>query len=175
MIAEEVSAKKISTDAGHASEDLGEVLALPAPAAKQDVDMPAGAKRLKANLIQAPILYDTSGSLNTVLLAWQAYVNGRHDVHLHKKNGHLPQLIESLISTGASLVDAVHLMTHIADHFQLTFDQMRGKAKMIESKTAKVNNDSLTVETIVTLGELSTALGWAYAQVTPRAVTANIL
>ena len=88
---------------------------------------------------------------------------------------HLPQLIESLISTGASLVDAVHLMTHIADHFQLTFDQMGGKAKMIESKTAKVNNDSLTVETIVTLGQLSAALSWAYAQVTPRAVTANIL
>ncbi|KAL0031622.1 hypothetical protein WJX77_010224 [Trebouxia sp. C0004] len=58
MIAEKISAKNISLDAGHASEDLGEILALPPPAAKQDVilpDMPADAKRLKANLIHCMI------------------------------------------------------------------------------------------------------------------------
>ena len=37
MIAEKISAKNISLDAGHASEDLGEILALSPPAAKQDV------------------------------------------------------------------------------------------------------------------------------------------
>jgi len=117
MIAENISAKNISPNAGHASEDLGEIFALPPSAAKQDVimpDMPANAKRLKA--ITAPTLYDTSGSINTVLLAWQEWNSGpaqttiaqrvleikahkhmsmgRRNVHLHKKNRHLPQLIE---------------------------------------------------------------------------------
>ena len=56
MIAEKISAKNISLDAGHASEDLGEILALSPPAAKQDVilpDMLSDTKHLKANLIQA--------------------------------------------------------------------------------------------------------------------------
>ncbi len=189
MIAEKISAKNISLDAGLASEDLGEILALSPPAAKQDVilpDMPADAKRLKANLIQAPTLYDTSGSINTVLLAWQEWNSGpaqttiaqrvleikahkhmsmgRRNVHLHKKNRHLPQLIESLIGTGATPIQAVSLLTHIADHFQLTLDHMREGARLLSGKTAKGDSDRLTAETIVTLEQFKAALGWAYAQ-----------
>ncbi len=196
MIAEKISAKNISLDAGHASEDLGEILAL---SAKQDVilpDMPADTKRLKANLIQAPTLYDTSGSINTVLLAWQEWNSGpaqttiaqrvleikahkhmsmgRRNVHLHKKNRHLPQLIESLIGTGATPIQAVSLLTHIADHFQLTLDHMREGARLLSSKTAKGDSDRLTAETIVTLGQFKASLGWAYAQVTSLAATRNL-
>jgi len=75
MIAEKISAKNISLDAGHASEDLGEILALPPPAAKQDVilpDMPADAKRLKANLIQPlPCMIPAAAS---TLYCWPARV-----------------------------------------------------------------------------------------------------
>ncbi len=197
MIAEKISVKNISLDAGHASADLGEMFALPPPAAKQDVimpDMPADAKRLKA--ITAPTLYDTSGSINTVFLAWQEWNSGpaqtttaqrvldikahkhmsmgRRNVHLHKKNRHLPQLIESLIGTGATPIQAVSLLTHIADHFQLTLDHMREGARLLSGKTAKGDSDRLTTETTVTLGQFKAALGWAYAQVTSMAATRNL-
>ncbi len=144
----------------------------------------------------APILYDTSGSINTVLSAWQEWNSGpahttiaqrvleikahkhmsmgRRNVHLHKKNRHLPQLIESLIGTGATPVQAVNLLTHFADHFQLTLDQMREGTRLLSGKTAKGNSDRLTAETTMTLGQFKAALGWAYAQVTPRAVTGNL-
>lgn len=100
--------------------------------------MPADAKRLKINLKQAPIFYDTSGSINTVLLAWQEWTSGpaqttiaqtvseikahkymsmgRRNVHLHRKNRHLPQHIASVISAGAAPVQAVNHLTHIAAH-----------------------------------------------------------
>ncbi len=159
LIAEKISAMNISSDGGSPSEDLEEVFALPSPVDRQGVvlsDRPAEAKRFKANLIQAPSLYDTSGSINAVLLAWEEWISGpaqtsiaqrvseikahkhmsmgRRNVHLHQKNRHLPQLVESLINAGASSGDAVNLMTHIADHFQLTLDQMREGARMIEGK-----------------------------------------
>jgi hypothetical protein len=204
LIAQNISAMNINPDGGSPAEDLGEVPALPAPAAKQDVilpDRPALAKSLKASLIRAPVLYDTSGSINTVLLAWQEWNSGpaqttlaqrvleikahkhmsmgRRNVHLHKKNRHLPQLIESLISTGASPVQAVNLLTHIADHFHLTLDHLREGARLLSGKTAKGNNDRLTAETTMTLGQFKAALGWAYAQVngeqhSPKVNEANI-
>ena len=127
LIAEKVSAMNMSS--GNVSGDVGEMLASPVPADRHGSvlpDTPAEAKRFKAALIQAPSLYNTSGSINTVSLAWQEWhcshghssiaqrvseikahkhmSMGRRNVHLHKKNRHLPQLIESLISTGATSV-----------------------------------------------------------------------
>ncbi len=99
---------------------------------------------------------------------------GRRNVHLHKKNRHLPQLIESLIGTGATPIQAVHLLTHIAYHFQLTLDHMREGARLLSGKTAKGDSDRLTTQTIVTLGQFKAALGWAYAQVTSMAATGNL-
>ncbi len=77
-------------------------------------DMLADAKRHKTSLIQAPSLYDTSGSINTVALAWKEWCSGpaqrtiaqrvleikahkhmslgERNSNLHKKNRHLPQL-----------------------------------------------------------------------------------
>ncbi len=145
---------------------------------------------------QAPTLYDTSGNINSVFLAWQEWNSGpaqttiaqrvleikahkhmsmgRRNVHLHKTNRHLPQLIESLIGRGATPVQAVSLLTHIADHFQLTLDHMREGARLLSGKTAKGNSDRLTAETTVTLGQFKAALGWAYAQVTSIAATRNL-
>ncbi len=73
---------------------------------------------------------NNSGSINTVLLAWQECDSGhvqttiaqraleiktdkhmtmsRRNVHLHTQNRHLPQLIESLFSTGATPEQAVN-------------------------------------------------------------------
>ena len=147
----------------------------------------SSAASLKANLTQAPTLYDISGSINAVLLAWQEWNSGpgktttaqrvleikahkhmstgRHNVHSHKQNRHLPQLIEALIGTGATPVQAVSLLARIADHFQLMLDHMREGVRLLSGKTAKGNSDGLTAETIVALGQFKAALGWAYAQV----------
>lgn len=77
------------------------------------------------------------------------------------KKRHLPQLIESLISTEATSEQAVGLMTHIADHFQLSLDQVSECARLLAGKTAKGDGDSLTstAEATVTLGQLKAALG----------------
>ncbi len=75
------------------------------------------------------------------------------------KKRHLSQLIESLISTEATSEQAVGLMTHIADHFQLSLDQVSECARLLAGKTAKGDGDSLTAETTVTLGQLKAALG----------------
>ena len=50
-------------------------------------------------------------------------------------------------------------MEHIADHFQLSRDQVREGARLLAGKTAKGDGDSLTAETTVTLGQFKAALG----------------
>ena len=50
---------------------------------------------------------------------------GRRNTHLHKKNRHLPQLIELLVNAGATAAQAVNLMTKTAQHFKLSLDQVR--------------------------------------------------
>lgn len=54
---------------------------------------------------------------------------------------------------------AVGLMTHIADHFQLSLDRVSECARLLAGKTAKGDGDNLTAETTVTLGKLKAALG----------------
>ncbi len=188
LIAEKVTAMNMSSDS--MPRDSGQGLALPAPAAKQEVvlpDMLADAKRHKASLIQAPSLYDTSGSINTVALAWKEWCSGpahttiaqrvleikahRHmslgerNSNLPRKNRHLPQLIESLIGYGASADQAVSLMAHIAGHFQLSLDQVREGSRLLAGKTSKTDSDTLTAESPVTLGNFKTAVGWAYSAI----------
>jgi len=83
---------------------------------------------------------------------------GEQNRNVHRNNQHLPQLIESLISAGASAGQAVALVTHIADHFQFTLDQIGNflqGACFIASNTARSDNNSLIGETDVTLGVLS--------------------
>ena len=186
-IAEKVTAMNMRSD--KVLKDIEKDLALPVPAAKQNVilpDMLVDAKRHKASLIQAPTLYDTSANISTVALAWKEWCSGpahrtiaqrvleikdhRHmplgeqNSNLHKKNRHLPQLIESLISCGATADQAVNLMTQIAEHLQLSLDQIREGARLLASKTAKTDSDTVTAESPVMLGDFKAAVGWAYAQ-----------
>ncbi len=90
-------------------------------------------------------LYDTSGNISSVQLAWSEWTCGattiaqrvrqikadptlvlsRRNSSLHKKNRHLPQLIESMMQSGADEGVAVSLPVQIADSMSLTLDQMR--------------------------------------------------
>ena len=128
----------------------------------------------------APALYDTSGNISSVQLAWSEWRRGPHTIakrvkqikadttlvlgrrnsSLHKKNRHLPQLIESMIQLGASEAMAVNLAVLIADDMSLTLDQIREGARLIAGHTlshfavtAKQEHHSLTAETTVTLGQ----------------------
>jgi len=124
LIAENISAMNISANAADVQEDSVRGV-LTRPGSLTQVTAPAsGTERSKGSLIQAPSLYDTSGSINSVSLAWQEWTSGpahstiaqrvleikahkhmslgRRNTHLHKKNRHLPQLIESLVGAGAS-------------------------------------------------------------------------
>lgn len=87
---------------------------------------------------------------------------GRCNTHQHKKNMHLPQLIESLVNAGVTAAQAVNLMTQIAQHFKLSLDQVREGSRLIAGRTAKTDSDTLTAETTVTLGDFKAAVGWAY-------------
>ncbi len=85
---------------------------------------------------------------------------GRRNSSLHKKNRHLPQLIESMIQLGATEAMAVNLAVLIADDMSLTLDQIREGARLIAGHTlshfavtAKQEHHSLTAETTVTLGQ----------------------
>ncbi|DBB10546.1 TPA: hypothetical protein ACH3X3_002080 [Trebouxia sp. C0006] len=80
-------------------------------------------------------------------------VLGRRNSSLHKKNRHLPQLIESMIQLGATEAMAVNLAVLIADDMSLTLDQIREGARLIAGHTAKQEHHSLTAETTVTLGQ----------------------
>ena len=186
LIAEKISAMNISSNAADVQEDsvrgvftrLGSLTQVTEPASETE--------RSKSSLIQAPALYDTSGSINSVLLAWQEWCSGpahstiaqrvleikahkhmslgRRNTHLHKKNRHLPQLIESLVNAGATAAQGVNLMTQIAQHFKLSLDQVREGSRLIAGRTAKTDSDTLTAESTVTLGDFKAAVGWAYAQ-----------
>ena len=154
------------------------------PSSSTQLTAPASeTERSKGSLIQAPSLYDTSGSINSVSLAWQEWCSGpvhstiaqrvleikahkhmslgRRNTHLHKKNRHLPQLIESLVNAGVTAAQAVNLMTPIAQHFKLSLDQVREGSRLIAGRTAKTDSDTLTAETTVTLGDFKAAVGWA--------------
>jgi len=186
FIAENISAMNISSNAADVQEDsLRGVLTR--PGSMKQVTAPAsGTERSRASL-QTPSLYDTSGSINSVSLAWQEWTSGpahntiaqrvlvikahkhmslgRRNTHLHKKNRHLPQLIESLVGAGASAAQAINLMTHIAQQLQLSLDQVREGSRLLAGKTAKSDSDSLIAESSVTLGDFKAAVGWAFAQV----------
>jgi len=68
-------------------------------------------------------------------------------------NRHLPQLIEHLIGLGTSPEVAVDLMSKIADSWQLSLGQMREGARLYSSRTAKRDEDTVTPETTMTLGQ----------------------
>ncbi|DBA90258.1 TPA: hypothetical protein ACH3X1_003550 [Trebouxia sp. C0004] len=96
-------------------------------------------------MIEAPPLYNTSGNISSVQLAWSEWsfgstttaervkkiktdntlVMGRRNSTLHRKNRHLPQLIEAMILAGESEATAVSLVVQMAEHMALTLDQMR--------------------------------------------------
>ena len=180
LIAEKVAAMNIGPGREHSPVDsLGDVCALPEPAALQqrlqtEIN-PDEATSAKGALIQTPILYNTSGSINTVQLAWQEWTCnggqktigdrfreikgdkilgiGRRNSTLHRNNRHLPQLIEYLIKLGASPDIAVDLMSQIADCWQLSLRQTREGARLYNSRTAKQDEDTLTPETTMTLGQ----------------------
>ncbi|DBB15867.1 TPA: hypothetical protein ACH3X3_004057 [Trebouxia sp. C0006] len=188
LILDKVTAMNMSSDS--MLKDSGKGLALPVVAAKQKVNLPdmlADAKRHKASLIQAPTLHDSSGSINTVALAWKEWCSGpahrtiarrvldikahRHmslgerNSNLHKKNRHLPQLNEFLVGYGATADQAVNLMTQIAEHFRLSLDQIREGSRLLAGKTAKTDSDTVTAESLVTLGDFKAAVGWAYSAI----------
>ncbi len=112
LIAEKVAAMNISPGPNSQQDSNGDVLALPAPAPEVHVDPSAKAQACTTGMIQAPVLYNTSGNISSVQLAWSEWsfgsttiaervkqikadntlVMGRRNSHLHKKNRHLPQL-----------------------------------------------------------------------------------
>ena len=63
-------------------------------------------------------------------------VLGRRNSSLHKKNRHLPQLIESMIVLRATEATAVNLLVQIAESMSLTWGQMREAARLLASHTA---------------------------------------
>ena len=141
-------------------------------------------------MIQAPPLYNTSGNISSVQLAWSEWsfgsttiaervkkiktdntlVMGRRNSTQHRKNRHLPQLIESMILAGASEATAVSLVVQMAEHMALTLDQMRVGARLLATHTAKQDHHALTAETSGTLGHYRQAVQWAHQQITSRAV-----
>ncbi len=115
--------------------------------------------------IPAPTLYDTTGSISQVARAWtcgqreatiaelvilmkagKSLAVCARNSSLHNKNRHLPQLVEVLINSGATAEQGARLMTQIASHFELTLDQMREYARLLNGKTAKTDTGSGGVE-----------------------------
>ena len=190
LIAEKMTAMNVCSDqADHDSQ--GEILSLPAPSPALHVnpillDSARGRKRLKTNLMQFPALYDTTGSINTVRIAWDEWNSGpggetiadrikgikadtslavgSRNSSLHKKNRHLPQLIESLINSGATAEEAISLMTQLAEHYELTIDQVREGARLLAIKTGKKDDDGLTAETAVIVGQFKQGIRWVHCQ-----------
>ncbi len=194
LIAEKVAAMNITPGPNSEQDSDGDVLALPAPAQvpapEVHVAPSAEAQACTTGMIQAPPLYNTSGNISSVQLAWSEWsfgsttiaervkqikadntlVMGRRNSHLHKKNRHLPQLIESMILAGASEATAVRLTVQMAEHMALTLDQMRVGARLLASHTAKRDHHALTADTIVTLGQYRQAVEWAHQQITSKAL-----
>ena len=172
------------------SEDLP---ALPSPvlmaAADAHVGLPSEGQTFTSGLI-SPALYDTSGSISSIPLAWSEWshgsttiaervkqikadttlVLGRRNSSLHKKNRHLPQLIESMTQLGATAAMAVNLLTQIAESMSLTLDQMREGARLLAGNTAKQDQDTVTAETTITLGQNRQAVHWACQQIRSTAL-----
>ncbi len=189
LIAEKMAAMNIRVQ-----DSCDDVLALPAPvqtaAAEPQVHPPQEALDLKSGLIQAPILYDTSGSISSIPLAWSgwnhgsttiaervkqikadpALVLGKRNSSLHKKNRHLPQLIESMVQLGATEAIAVNLFVQIAESMSLTLDQMREGARLLAGNTAKQDHHTITAETTITLGQYRQAVHWACQQIRSTAL-----
>ena len=177
LIAEEMAAMNSSPGHNRVQDKCDDVLTLPAPAEmaapRMHVDLSTRTQSCTTGLIQAPALYDTSGNISSVQLAWSEWRHGPHTIaervkqikadttlvlgrrnsSLHKKNRHLPQLIESMIQLGATEAMAVNLAIQIADDMSLTLDQIREGARLIAGHTAKQEHHSLTAETTVTLGQ----------------------
>ncbi len=177
LIAEEMAAMNSSPGHNRVQDKCDDVLTLPAPAElaapRMHVDLSTRTQSCTTGLIQAPALYDTSGNISSIQLAWSEWRHGPHTIaervkqikadttlvlgrcksSLHKKNRHLPQLIESMIQLGATEAMAVNLAVQIADDMSLTLDQIREGARLIAGHTAKQEHHSLTAETTVTLGQ----------------------
>jgi len=194
LIAEKVAAMNISLGPNSGQDSDGDVLALPAPAQvpapEVHVDPSAEAQACTTGKIQAPPLYNTSGNISSIQLAWSEWsfgsttiaervkqikadntlVMGRRNSHLHKKNRHLPQLIESMILAAAGEATAVSLVVQMAEHMALTLDQMRVGARLLASHTAKQDHHALTADTSVTLGQYRQAVQWAHQQITSKAL-----
>ena len=187
LIAEKVAAMNTSLGDDGAQDSLPKVFPVTAPGTAQPAnltDSSAKVKRFKGNLIQAPALYDSSGSISSVPLAWAEWkcgietiaervkqikadsslALGRHDTKMHNKNRHLPQLIESMIKLGAGEQTAVSSTAEIAEHMSLTLDQMREGARLIAGRRSKQDHDVLTAETAITMGQYRQAVEWAYQQ-----------
>ena len=193
LIAEKMAAMNLSPAQNRVQGSCDDLLALPAPvqmaAPEAQLHLPSQALDSTSGLIHAPALYDTSGSISSIPLAWSEWqhgsttiaervrqikaeptlVLGKRNSSLHKKNKHLPQLIESLVQLGATENSAVSLLVHIAESMCLTLDQMRQGARLLASHTAKQDHHTLTAETTVTLGQFKAAVHWVYQQVTSRA------
>ena len=193
LIAEKMAAEKMAAmNIGQGPDRLQDncdVPALPAPvqtaAADAHVGLPSEGQAFTSGLITAPALYDTSGSISSIPLAWSKWshgsttiaervkqikadpslVLGRRNSNLHKKNRHLPQLIESMIQLGATEDSAVSLLVHIARSMSLTLDQMREGARLLAGSTAKQDHHTVTAETTTTLGQYRQAVHWAFQQI----------
>jgi len=194
LIAEKVAAMNISPGHNSMQDNCDNLLALPAPAEmaapETHVNLSARAQGCTTGLIQAPALYDTSGNISSVQLAWSEWshgsttiaervklikadttlVLGRRNSSLHKKNRHLPQLIESMIQLGATEAMAVNLAVQTAESMSLTLDQMREGARLLAIQTAKQEHHTLTAETTITLGQYRQAVQWAYQHIRSRAL-----
>jgi len=101
-------------------------------------------------------------------------VLGRRNSSLHKKNRHLPQLIESMIQLGATEDSAISLLVHIARSMALTLDQMREGARLLAGNTAKQDHHTVTAETTITLGQYRQAVHWAFQQIGRTALSQTL-
>ena len=196
LIAEKMAAMNISPGQTRVQDSCDDnLLALPAPvqiaAPEIQVHLAQEALDFSNGLIQAPILYDTSGSISSIPLAWSEWnhgsttiaervkqikadptlVLGRRNSSLHKKNRHLPRLIESMMQLGATALMAVNLLDHIAKSMSLTLDQMREGARLLASKTAKQGHHTVTTETTITLGQYRQAVHWALQQIRSTSIS----
>ena len=188
LIAEKMAAMNINPSLNRVQDSCDDFFALPAPlqmgAGEAPMAVPSGARDLLGGLIQAPALYDTSGSISSIPLAWSEWnhgsitiaerveqiiaeptlVLGKRNSSLHKKNRHLPQLIESMVVLGSSEAMAVSLLVQAAERMSLTLDQMREGARLLAGHTAKQDYHTLTAETPITLGQYKQAIQWALGQ-----------
>ena len=193
-VAQLIAEKMVAMNISPSQNSCDDLLALPAPkqvtVTEAQVAVPSEALDFTSGLIVAPALYDTSGSISSIPLAWSEWnhgsttiakrvtqikaeptlVLGRRNYSMHKKNRHLPQLIESMIVLGATEATAVNLLVQLAESMSLTLDQMREGARLLASHTAKQECCTLTAETTTTLGQYRQAVHLACQQIMSRAV-----